>query len=230
VKDFIRENGKVIAITAAAAMLLSLIIGLFTRNPFGVVFFRAVLLAVFFAFFASAVVFTLKKFMPEIGNAEGPAEPGDSDAAAAHVVDIVLPEEPMAAPDGGEGEPGSGAADSERYDEPDVLEEAEPVDLAQEEPGAENAETGVPAGEQPERAEAAGEEGKRAARDETGSLDNLPDFGFIGEPAKNGAGPRSAARSRVRKPEDAARGLISEEDPESLAKAIRTVINRDEKG
>jgi hypothetical protein len=248
-KDFIRDHGKTIAMTAAMAMVLSLIIGLFTGNLFGVAFFRAILLAVFFALFASAVIFTLKKYLPELADKESPVEAGEQDAVPVHAVDIVLPEEPMLAPEkaeGGEPEARDGnlkegdvqalsEPSTDRYDEPEALEE---VGAAETPMGAEKSDAGGAAGDGaakgPEGEEAV--EGadvlKRAGRDEVGSLDNLPDFGFIGESAKNGAGAgqRTAARPRARRPEDAARGFISEEDPESLAKAIRTVIKRDEKG
>ncbi len=259
-KDFIRENGRTIAIIAAAAMILSLIIGLFTRNSFGVALLRAIFLALSFAFFAAAVLFTLKKYLPEIAGKESPARATESDASTGHAVDIVLPEEPMVGAEKEEGgvvlEPqGSklgperyAEASTERYDEPDVLESADAVETLEEPITPENGEKSGPSsgGDSADgtadlstlgSAEGSGgsetgeatDSPKRTQRDDTGGLDTLPDFGFLGETAKTGTGAR-AAKQRARKPEDAARGFVSEEDPETLAKAIRTVIKRDEKG
>ncbi len=254
-KDFIRENGRTIAIIAAAAMILSLIIGLFTRNSFGVALLRAIFLALLFAFFAAAILFTLKKYLPELAGKESPARAEESDAATGHAVDIVLPEEPMVGTEkeeGGvvpesqgakEGPERYAEASSDRFDEPDVLESVDAVESLEAPMTQEKGEKSGPSGGDSEdgaadlSAEGSGgsetgeatDNSRRTQRDNTGGLDTLPDFGFLGESAKTGAGAR-ASRLRARKPEDAARDFVSEEDPESLAKAIRTVIKRDEKG
>ncbi len=254
-KDFIRENGRTIAIIAAAAMILSLIIGLLTRNSFGVAFFRAIFLALFFGLFAAAILFTLKKYLPELSAREIPVKTAESDEALGHAVDIVLPEEPMVGVEKEEGgvvlksqEAESGPeryaeASTDQYDEPDMLESADAVETPEAPMTREKGEKSGPSGGDSANGTAdltaldsdgsetgeATDRLKRTQRGNTGGLDALPDFGFLGETVKTGSGARAAGQ-RARKPEDAARGFVSEEDPETLAKAIRTVIKRDEKG
>jgi len=70
--------------------------------------------------------------------------------------------------------------------------------------------------------------------DQPGELDALPELGEL-EPeppvAQRGSPvPRAPRRGAGESPEDAVRNLLSNEDPATLARAIRTHLKRDEKG
>ena len=106
VKDFVRDVWKVAAACASGAFFLSLVIGLFAGNPFGVVFFRALLLAVLFAGLGAGLRFVVKAYLPGLvasapspaGSDEGRSRAGMAgqsgpDTSAEHrgaAVDIVL--------------------------------------------------------------------------------------------------------------------------------------------
>lgn len=206
VKEALREYGRTVAIFAAAGLVLSLLVGLLARNPFGTMLLRAVLLAIAFGGVGAGMQYVVRRFLPGIAAGE-PAGSGDPDAAAApaagSTIDIVLPEEPVPAEAGSEagGEPleelpttGDGAADA-------VVEEFESA-------------------EPPKSAE--------AAAPVTGDLDALPEFGRA-EPTA--AAPRGAARapgSRTR-PSDATREVLERHDPAALARGLRTMLKRDER-
>ena len=66
VKDFVRDVWKVAALCACGAFFLSLVIGLFAGNPFGVVIFRALLLAVLFAGLGAGLRSVVKAYLPEL--------------------------------------------------------------------------------------------------------------------------------------------------------------------
>ncbi len=273
--DFMREHGRIAGIFAAAAFVLSLFIGLVSRNPFPVALLRAILLALLFAGLGAGVKAAVRKWLPEI------AEGAERVPAPAHrSVDIVLPgeaydstgaggpteelkgaDEPVGEPElGGEpelagelepvrerelagepeelsGDPGMTGEESSAG-EIASLEEAEPADAAEsaartgadayEEPGGEGSVEGV-------------EELPTQAFTRAGS-EALPDLGELGKPGSHGtpssvplgaepSPPRvSRPARRALTPDDAMKGSLGAEDPESLAKAIRTVLKRDEKG
>jgi hypothetical protein len=66
VKDFVRDVWKIAAACACGAFLLSLVIGLIAGNPFGVVVFRALLLAVLFAGLGAGLRLVVKAYLPEL--------------------------------------------------------------------------------------------------------------------------------------------------------------------
>jgi hypothetical protein len=255
--DLAREYGKNSAFSAAAAFVLSFIVGLFSRNIFGVVLLRAFLLAIVFAALGAAYTFIIKKYLPELlgTSPENPAP--DAQRREKRTVDIVLPEEnPMAAglgPDMG----AEGSTETLEDAESAGLETVESADFSEEPPLAS---TGVPQEQaEPFGVVAAEELGEEAVEDfidvESGEeeappvieetevpaagrrasegledLDNLPDIADIGS---LGGAPRASPRKteKIRlKPEETAHGFVADEDPESLAKAIRTVMKRDERG
>jgi hypothetical protein len=102
VKDFVGDFWKIAAACAGGAFLLSLVIGLFAGNPFGVVIFRAFLLAVLFAGLGAGLRFVVKAYLPELiassstvdeGSRADAAAPSGADKAADHrgtAVDITL--------------------------------------------------------------------------------------------------------------------------------------------
>jgi hypothetical protein len=72
----------------------------------------------------------------------------------------------------------------------------------------------------------------RSAREPTGEIDSLPDIAALEPPS--GVTPGSARYSRLstlgEKPGDAVRNVLSGQDPATLARALRTVLKKDEKG
>ena len=78
----------------------------------------------------------------------------------------------------------------------------------------------------------AGGKGSSAHADDS-RLDALPDISALEEAPgtnKGASKPRAARRAAAERPDDALRGAVSGQDPATLAKAIRTLLKRDEKG
>jgi hypothetical protein len=280
VGDFVREYGRIAGFFAAAAFILSLCIGLLSRNPFSTALLRAFLLAVVFAGLGAGLKAVIQRWLPELAERRAAGPASDAEAGVGQAVDIVLP---------GGGYAGAPAVDSgdqageplEAGDEAAPLaEEAEDLAAEAEELPAEQ-ETAVGPGaaggseqEAPlesldavsEEDEAAPGEAAPVRREPPSGPDSpgpdeelptqalsragrdaLPDLGELGAPSRSadpqGAPPapkrapgpvpgRLPARPsrRAATPDDAMRGALSSEDPESLAKAIRTVLKRDDKG
>jgi hypothetical protein len=93
VKGFVGDVWKIAAACASGAFVLSLVIGLFAGNPFGVVIFRAFLLAVLFAGLGAGLRFVVKAYLPELiassstadeGSRANAAGEGGADKAAEH--------------------------------------------------------------------------------------------------------------------------------------------------
>jgi hypothetical protein len=242
-KDFVREYWKISAAFAAGAFLLSFLVGLVTRNPFGVVILRALVLTVIFAALGAGIRFVIRTYLPELAAGTDAAPGGGQEDTRGSKIDITLPEERPEGPRrarsragsrrGAEPAPGDGA------DEGEVLQaEAEALDdlaeeLAEELPGATGAVTGEEEGVESAAAEAElrplGQEkgrGGRAPVDEAeGDMDSLPDISNLEVAGEPGAGP-----GRGETPADSMRGAVSGKDPATIARAIRTVLKRDEKG
>lgn len=238
-REFIRTYGKLAGLFAAAALLLSFLTGMLARNPVGAVVFRAVFFAVVFCGLAIGLQFIVRRFLPELS---GPApsspeerSPGSEDMRprSAQVVDIVLPEEnPLVAAAGDparelmDGEPGAADLGEMRAEgAPDGgLEDAAGLEM----PGE-----AQPSGVRSGAAEAV--EGENAPR-ATGlgtleGLDGLPDIDGM-ESAGRRPGRARAPRTTVSgaAADEARRSLSEDEDPSTLARAVRTVLKRDEKG
>ena len=115
VKDFLRDVWKIAAVVAAGAFLLSLAIGLFAGNPFGVAFFRALLFALLFAGLGAGVRTVVKGYLPEL-IASNPQTTGVTGSAAGGsrgtAVDIVLPEDEALRRQAYQGSPRSSRASS----------------------------------------------------------------------------------------------------------------------
>jgi len=232
VKEVLREYGRTVGIFAAAGLVLSLLVGFLARNPFGVIVLRALLFAIAFGAVGALLQYVARRFLPELfgggeraGRDGGPAD----DAAAARpegsTIDIVLPEEPLPVPEGKdeilEELPGTGdAAGTAAVEE---LEAAEPA-AASGDGTAPNA-------------------GSPRARD---GLDALPDIAPLGRTAEDAReGRRGASRfadERARpldglagaastraRATDVTRDVLEHEDPASLARAVRTVLKREER-
>jgi hypothetical protein len=330
VRDFFREYWKSAAAGAAGSFLLSLLVGLVTRNPFGVVFLRALLLAALFAGLAAALRYLVRTHLLEQAKDGASARAGSTDTRddrRGERVDIVLPEEsPLGTerygsggrdsrplqPEGnasslgaGPGEdgvildaglgdgadvrgiprtgtpvPGGFGADEaaseglgelteELAEELPQPEEAEDVENAAEadesgdrwsaraQGGGANAATAL--GARPSAARSGGggasrdasadaleSAGYRGAGEVDGSTDaiilgprksderdGLPDISNLEialEADSDQPGASKSARPGGPRPEDALRGAVSGQDPLTIARAIRTVLKRDDKG
>jgi hypothetical protein len=258
VRNFFREHWKIAAFFAAGAFILSLITGLVARNPFGVVFFRALLLAVVFAALGAGLRYVVKKYLPELLPQSAETASGSNEAPSRGTkVDIVLPEErPLGQSMYGEGARGAERPESEaegmealeperaEMDAPETEAEAAALgelasELAEELPAEEGQEAGEISGDENGAVGAAGDAGGAAlqgdASDAQGDtdLDSLPDIANLetpDEPEAGGRAARSAARRGAGTPADALRGAVGGQDPATIARAIRTVLRRDEKG
>jgi hypothetical protein len=258
VNDIIRENGKTAAMCAGAAFLLSLLVGLIARNPFGVVLLRAFLLAVLFAGLGGGARFLIAKFLPDLLSGAGvPSVAQTEEGERGSRVNIVLPEESVS---GGRVSEARAAATADgnagSYDEPTgagepaTPEEAQALselagELADEMPPT--GYRGAEAGRSPDEVAEAESEYEPVDEEEvvemehaalggsSAPLDSLPDISGIEmateeQPAAS-SGPRTPWRAGGKEtPSDAMKGALSGQDPVTLAKAIRTVLKKDEKG
>ena len=239
-RDFIGTYGKLAGLFAGAAFVLSFVTGIAARNPVGTIILRAVLLAALFCGLGVGLQFVVRKFLPELTGAPAaaPDEPAPGSRVNAPgmgtVVDIVLPEEnPLEAgraagvvPGGpfveASGEP-AGEAELE-----EALEEAaeERTAVLQE------SVDGSPVEEMPasvEPAEPSLESLKQSGS--PGGLDALPDIGSLEASGPVPGRPRTGRRAGTgASPGEAMRSRAIQEDPSTLARAVRTVLKREEKG
>jgi len=264
-KDFVREYWKIAAAFAAGAFLLSFLVGLVTRNPFGVVILRALLLTVIFAALGAGIRFVIRKYLPELapgeaGRAER-GEPGQREVESRGTkIDITLPEERPEGAGRRPREPGGAAtgtaegggetggeeeivqrAEAEALDElaeelaeelpaasePGTADDAEPAEAGSEEREAEELR---PLGREKGRGGQKAPAGTPTDSGEDGDLDSLPDISNLEVAAEQGGGSAQDRSGRAETPQDSMRGAVSGKDPATIARAIRTVLKRDEKG
>ena len=289
-RDFLKEYWKSAAAGAAGAFLLSLLVGLVTRNPFGVVCARALLLALLFAGFAAALRYLVRTHLLETAKPGAASTVGGADAGDVRRggrVNIVLPEEsppgmerfgsgrqesrpfgPAAASssfDGGVGDEDA-ALDSGLGDMPGGPGPEETAseglgelaeELAEEPQSVEDLTGTMDAGEDPEDAAAEEESGEGwSARAPSGGKDalsgarggadvsarspripddkdGLPDISNLEIAVQKDSEEQETAmgsRPGGQRPQDALRGAVSGQDPLTIARAIRTVLKRDDKG
>jgi len=277
VKDFVREYGKMAGFAALGAFFVSLLVGLVSGNPFGVVLARAFLFAVLFAGLAAGARYIVSKFLPELVG----TTPAQEEEAPGQKIDITLPEERPAMQSSGSSysartEPArpedSTIAEEEDADEAASAEEPLTLDSEQqpgemsdilgddlddalpplsdpdsaqsieaETPGGRSGRGGQAEGDSVEDAESVTDDGLGggvADGSESDDLDSglgrLPDISSLGIPAAPGrvAPQESSLRGGEppSNPKDAMKGAVGSRDPATLARAIRTVLNRDEKG
>jgi hypothetical protein len=216
VKEALREYGKTVAFFAAAGLVLSLLVGLLARNPFGVMLLRAFLFALLFGGIGAGMQYVVRRFLPEIAGGEAAGTDSGGEAAVkpeGSTIDIVLPEEPVPVVEELEGR-------AETLEELAGAGDADGSTAVEELDGAEAVPEPSPAPHVEER-----------ARNREG-LDALPDIGSLGT---IGDTARSTARSAARypgsrpKPSDATRDVLEREDPATLARAVRTVLKREER-
>lgn len=257
-KDFVRAYGRIAGIAAGAGFVLSILIGLLSRNPFGVALLRAILLGLFFGALGAGARFVFTKYLAEqTGETAGAAE-----GKTGQTIDITLPEEGPPAASRPRPAPSAEEAEPETLAEADEASSEEGAAAALSEPAAEGMEDALsdelppliePEGEQSldsgeeagsegvEEAESVAEEAPRGGPARAGAdpeadagLDTLPDISSLGVSSSGMSGEPQARPGRGMAaqdtPEDALRGKLGGQDPATLARAIRTVLKRDEKG
>lgn len=254
-KDFFKEYWKIAAGCAAGAFLLSFLIGLISRNPFAIVLLRAVLLALLFAGLGIGLRYVVRRYLPEVNVGEKPAP---DTAERGKRVDITLPEEDGVTGQQvrAEGQQNraerssspAGLSDAEREAAEqaeaqalgdiaqDLGEDIGPADVDEAESvsalGEEEQDVPAEYTESDSGAESVATLDAGRSRDE--DLDSLPDISAL-EPDPD-LGPRESAARPTRRgnggdrPQDAMKGALSGQDPATLARAIRTVLSKDEKG
>ena len=253
VMDFVRDNWKIASACALGALLLSLLIGLIAGNPFGAAILRAFLLCLLFAGLGVGARLVARTYLPELVTAPEGSQP-ETEAVRGRNVDIVLPEENGISRQTPRADTESGGADG--VDEPlgDTDELSQEVvspseeqalgeiadELAEELPSA--TEQSAPEADElsVDGAEGRGSTGKGGP---SGSavgedLDDLPDISNLemaseepqGMTGSSAGGRSSRGAVRGEKPGDALRGAVSGQDPATIARAIRTVLKKDEKG
>jgi hypothetical protein len=272
VKDFMRDYGKIAGFAGAGAFLLSLGVGLVSRNPVAVALTRAVVLSILFAGLGAAARFVVMKYLPEVAA----AQPSAGEAPSGQAIDITLPEESPAAAARASAyrrsqaeAPGDTEVSDAGLAEADMSAPGEVLGL-DEPPSPEGAvaggdlddllppltDTGSAAGsgesegeDSVEEAESVSEEGPGETSEQPGrgtletepdDLGKLPDISNLGIADASPGSSRSARAGLPRPrggraglpptPADEVKGALGSQDPSTLARAIRTILKRDEKG
>lgn len=207
-------NWKIPAVSAGGAFLLSLLVGLIGRVGFGTAILRGLMWALLFGGFAFGVDYLLRRFLPELFDAvEGETE--DSE----RTVDITLDEENPLHEEGADTAEDIPAA-AKSADEPGEADEegADPLEAGFDDDSEEVAEL-----EQVDETEEVAD-GDTPAEDR--EEDSLPSFDAV-ETAFVASG---AEEQDAEQPALSIDALGIEEDPATVARAVRTVMNKDMEG
>jgi hypothetical protein len=209
VKDFFGAYGKTAGIGAGAGFLLSLLVGLLSGNPLGIVILRALLLAVLCGGFGAGARVVFGRFLPEL---TGTAEAGEGTPPTG--VNIVLPEE----------NPHVGSPEAA---EPDGMAAGDLTgEMAAESPSSESLEPGSAEvdGQPLEAAEEAA--GRSPDPGKQRGAEPLPDLDALGSALSTPSGGGRAGTSRPRRGPGSA-GIQDGEDPAVIAQAIRTMLKKE---
>ncbi len=214
---------KIPAVFAGFGALISLTAGIAGRIPFGLLAMRLLLSVLLAVALGIAIRYVLQRFLPELA--------GRAKEESAPAVDIVIEDElglgapGLQAKGGGEARP-SGAPEPASALE--TLPEAEleaPVEVGPLAPDAAEPLPEIGGEEEPGPLETL--PGAEEGAFPEGSLDSLPDIGRLGPAAKAGGG---AGSFRGELAEAHLDSLVKGQDPESLAKAVRTFLKKDQEG
>ena len=200
-------NWKISIYTFTGGFVLSFLIGIITGNPFGVVVLRSLLSGIIIGGVGMGIIFVFKKYFPDIMEEEKEEEVDSKEMG--ENIDIILPEE----------NPHIGQ-------ENDIIEEVEEV--------AEEIETGQDEGTEENVEETLQENAENASEkltseknsDKSGTM--LPELDSLAMDSfdTGSASVSFAGRSNSSNSETA--GM--ESDPETLAKAVRSFMKKDEEG
>ncbi|MFW6312990.1 MAG: hypothetical protein ACOC2N_03815, partial [Spirochaetota bacterium] len=209
------------AVAAAAALILSLLAGIVGGVSFGALLFRAIMGAVVFGAGAIGISILIDRYLPELKTAVDETSGGIPDDSPGGRVDITVDdssdpavESSFMLEDGDEDDfvPGIAADEVHAGVDAGAADAGDEIDEGDEDEVAELEE----AGDADEEQDSGGSASESVP--ETGSAHSLPDIeGFSGSFAE--------APSEVEEVEGAQR---SGEDPGIMARAIRTVLKREE--
>ncbi len=221
-------NWKFIAGAALLAGFLSLIAGIFSGSPFTVILVRVVLSSLALGVISIGVITLIKRFLPELLQVsemptmaagidilipeENPHRPAEEEGGETPSLPVEEAEDFLAA-DGGNLQAGSMETEDDNGEEADLLEAVNETDAHVDDVS----------------------DGEGALAAEDASSEALPDIdrldvGFesgvdnLDQSAhKTGGGRESFAEAQVD-------SLTANQDPEVLAKAVRTFMNKDQEG
>ncbi len=223
------------------AFVLSTLVGAFSRISFGIILIRALLLGILFGLLGFGVVFVYRRFLSDSSNGEGSEDSfvSEGDSERGQVVDIVLPEGPgvdysaveqnrdMSEDDATAPLPAySGGANSHEMSSNELAKEVESIRAENTRPSSSSRDV--------ETAHVTSQAVRPSVSMDT--LDVLPDLdvlsdSFIGSISEENDG-ESAPRSDVPITGSFSSGGSSGDggDPVLLAKAVQTLLRKDQKG
>jgi hypothetical protein len=196
-------NWKFPAVFAGFGAVVSLLAGIIGGNPFGVILLRLILSAVVCGGLGLGVILIVKKFLPEL-SANPPAaamEPGEE-------VDIVIDEDIPLAEEAGE---------QQRPGMDESLEQMETEEAEQAEELTRSVDEEEGAGEQFVPGTAA------AQVADFEELDTLPDIERFSPTPEDREPPARPSRKSSQVEE-----VVRDQDPENLARAVRTFMKKDQ--
>jgi hypothetical protein len=222
-------NWKIPAIFAGFGAVVSLLAGIIGGNPFGVILLRLILSAVVCGGLGLGVNLIVKKFLPELS-----APPPVAQVESGEEVDIVIDEAiPMAEEAVGQQSPepeGSleqiePAGEEEPSELTMSVDEEGGIDASEE--GGESEEDVLTLEDADSQAETTPEEfvpGIAAAQvADFEDLDTLPDIDTFSPSAEDSAPPARPSRKDSKVEE-----VVRDQDPENLARAVRTFMKKDQ--
>lgn len=191
---------KPVGVSALLAFIIAVVSAGLSGIPFGVLLFRAVVGALIFGAGAAGVQLLIRRFLPELQEEQSDTE------EARGTVDIVISDDEDSLENGDEDagfEPGLAfdTAESEETDGEPLVEEVEEADT----PPSTSEEEDV----------------EELAEADTSTVDTLPDVGAFTDSFMADTAIETAESST-------GKGSGEGQDPEAIAKAIRTLMKREE--
>ncbi len=206
-------NRKISIYTFTGGFVLSFLIGIISGNPFGVVIFRSLFSGIIIGGVGMGIIFVFKKYFPDLMGEEVKEEINSKEMGKN--IDIVLPEE----------NPHIGQ-------ENDTIEEVEEAEEVEE--VAEEIETGQDEGTEKSAGETSWENTGKAADKLTSEEDSdksgtmLPELDSLAMDSFDTGSASVSFTGRSNRSNSEAAGM--ESDPETLAKAVRSFMKKDEEG
>ena len=222
-------NWKLPAIFAGLGAAVSLLAGIIGGNPFGVILLRLILSALVCGGLGLGVNLLVKKFLPEL-SAAPPATQRESGAEVDIVIDEDIPPVELS-----EGEQGTEAEESSSQAEPGDEEEAAELTMSvDEEEGPSGAVEGGEETEDVLTLEDADSQGESTPKEfvpgiaavqvaDFEDLDTLPDIDTFSPSTEESEAPTRPSRKDSKVEE-----VVRDQDPENLARAVRTFMKKDQ--
>jgi len=225
---------RVVLWSAACAAVLAFISGLFGRVSFGTILLRTFIGAVVFAGLSAGIYILLKQFVPEIFETAGSPSDEDEPSVASESSDtssqgsnlnIVIDEEGPSYP---AEEQGEGPAHESVFSENDFIEEIreegdEGAEVADGPMAAETSRSEKPVSNESDILEDYGD---------ISNLDTLPDLEEFSDSFESVTGGQEddSFSEQNHGSDNKVDMLEGQHDPATVAKAVRTIISRDQEG